>query len=829
MWPAYVVRSSDGSLPCGHFPSMGKNRAVSDFSELSDVPADSRSAALRWEELAPQVASAQRSYHSGFNDITDEHYDRMIHEMRALEAAFPELAVPDSPTTAVGAVVTSGFAPVTHLERLFSLQDVFSFEELQNWYVGLATETHGALTCTAEAKIDGLALNIRYEAGKLTVAATRGDGVTGEDVTHNAKTIGAIPETLMGSGFPEVMEVRGEVFFPLAEFETFNARLRGEGLKEFANPRNAAAGSLRQKDPKVTAARPLSFIAHGIGALQGVSDVTAARLATQEGVYELFSEWGIPVSPYTELVSSWEEVVAFIHKYAGARYTLLHGIDGAVLKVNDRGLQQDLGTTSRVPRWAVAYKYPPEEVETRLLDIRTQVGRTGRVTPFAVMEPIKVAGSVVAQATLHNPKEVERKNVRIGDMVVLRKAGDVIPEVVGPVLAARDGSEREWKMPRTCPSCGTPIAPAKEGDVDLRCPNTKSCPAQLAERVSHIGSRGALDIEALGGVTALWLTNPEALRNDALMSLVTGHSLTLEDPITGRSRTISVAKEWLVDRGVIDDDGAIIHSEEIIPAALVRELGIPDPQKPVLETEAGLFDLTAESVRDVWIWQEIRKSGELTGNFRRVRAAWTKPKWKRPRGQEPFLDTPSVPGKSITRVVDELNTAKTKELWRKIVAFSIRHVGPTAAKALSDRYHSLDALRNARVEDLAEVEGVGSIIAESFREWFDVDWHQEIVEQWASAGVVFADEVSESQAPQTLAGLTIVATGSLRGFTRDGIKEAIQLHGGKAASTVSKKTDYVVVGENAGSKATKAEALGVPILDEDAFNALLSGGPASEA
>ncbi|MCF2706527.1 NAD-dependent DNA ligase LigA [Arcanobacterium haemolyticum] len=788
---------------------------------------DLSQAQKRWNELEPLVRAAQDAYYSGDQtgaQTTDDTYDTWIHEMRALEDTFPELATSDSPTLRVGAPISTTFAPVEHLERLFSLQDVFSMDELKDWYLGVCADSPTALTFTAETKIDGLALNLRYINGELAVAATRGDGVTGEDVTANALTIGAIPRRLNGKGWPSTLEVRGEVFFPLVQFDEFNADLRARGLKEFANPRNAAAGSLRQKDPKITAARPLSFIAHGIGALTDVPEKTAARLSTQEGVYEVFREWGIPISPYTEIVSTWEEIEAFIGKYAGARYTLIHGIDGAVLKINDRGLQQYLGATSRVPRWAVAYKYPPEEVETRLLDIRTQVGRTGRVTPYAVMEPVKVAGSVVAQATLHNPEEVERKGVRIGDLVVLRKAGDVIPEIVGPVLTARDGSERIWTMPKLCPSCGTPIAPAKEGDVDLRCPNTRSCPAQLTERVSHIGSRGALDIEALGDVTALWLTDPEYARADALTALATGHKLYIEDPVTGRDHLIELSHDFLVSAGIIDEDGAIIHSDDIIPEHLARELGIPDPQTPVLTSEAGLFDLTTESVRDVWIWSEVKVKGKLTGDYKRTRAAWTKPKWKRPRGGEPTLVEPSHPGKAIEKIIAELEIAKTKELWRKIVALSIRHVGPNAAKALAASAPSLTQLRESSLEELSQVEGVGQIIAESFLAWFTEDWHAEIVDRWEKSGVEFSRDDESGDVEQTLAGLTIVATGTLTGYSRDSVKEAIESHGGKAAGSVSKKTNYVLAGTNAGSKATKAEQLGIRIINEDEFNILVETG-----
>ena len=802
----------------------------------------------RHGEIGPLIAQAQTAYHSGDSPtMTDEHYDRLIHELRDLEAAYPELASPTSPTLAVGAQATSTlFAPVTHLERLFSLQDVFSLDELRTWYEGV-----GAPPVVAEEKIDGLAVNIRYEQGTMTIAATRGDGVTGEDVTANVRTIASIPWELDGVDYPDVMEVRGEVFIATDDFERMNEQVRAhneqlrrenEALKaagekpralarEFANPRNAAAGSLRQKDPKEAGKRPLSFIAHGIGALSGVDAQTAARLEKQSGVYECFEQWGIPVSTYRSKASSWSEIESFVAHIEKHRYDLAYGIDGVVLKVDDRALQEALGATSRVPRWAIAYKYPPEEVETRLLDIQVHVGRTGRVTPFAVMEPVTVQGSVVSRATLHNPDEVKNKGVLIGDMVILRKAGDVIPEVLGPVLSARDGSEHEWHMPTTCPSCGGEIRASKAGDVDLRCQNTRSCPAQLVARVAHIGSRGALDIEALGDETALWLTDPEHNRREALMALATGHRLFFENSAyrgetekEPRWSAVQISRTQLEASGVVDEDGAIVDSETIIPLDMQQKLGIPELQLPILSSEAGLFSLTAEAVRDTRIWQEVREGGELTGDWRYVRAAWTMPDWKVYKTKD-NVAIPSKPGKTLELVLSELESAKGKELWRKIVALSIRHVGPVAARAIAARYGSLEAAREAGLEDLSQVEGVGDIIARSFLDWFEVDWHREIIERWTSEGVAFADEAGDKESvEQTLAGMTIVATGTLEGYTRDGIKEAIISHGGKAAGSVSKKTNFVVVGENAGSKATKAEALGVPMLSEDQFNELLRTG-----
>lgn len=791
----------------------------------------------RWEELVPLLRKAQEAYHGGDNPMmTDEHYDHLIRELRALEEKFPLIVSEDSPSQAVGAPVTTGFPTVEHLDRLYSLQDVFSLEDFQTWYEGNAA----GRVCTAETKIDGLALNLRYVDGNLYLALTRGDGVAGENITPNALTISSIPHRLEGE-IPAIVEIRGEAFMPLDAFETFkkaqeelrdkqekeNELLIAEGkrpkaitAKVFANPRNAAAGSLRQKDPKITAARPLDFIAHGIGRVEGASEEIAQRLQTQEGIYQQFQLWGMPVSPYTEKISSWEEAQKFLTKYADARYSLIHGIDGAVFKLNSRAEQEQLGATSRVPRWAVAYKYPPEEVQTRLLDIRVQVGRTGRVTPYAVMEPVLVAGSVVSQATLHNPEEVARKRIRIGDTVVIRKAGDVIPEVLGPVESMREGNEREWVMPQKCPSCGSDIAPSKEGDVDLRCPNTRSCPAQLTERIAHVASRGALDIEALGAETALWLTNPEARRDDALLALAQGKSLIIEEE-NGKERKITASSEQLSK--IVDATGAVLCAQDIIAQELQKELGIPAPQEPLLSSEAGLFSLSVEDVRDVWIWQEVRSAGKLTGDYKRVRAAWTKPRWGK-KGKDIAITTESRPGKTIERIITELESAKTKELWRKIVALSIRHVGPVAAKAIAAHYGDIIAASQASVEELSSIAGVGETIAGSFSNWFKVPWHLRIIDEWKKAGVTFEEERVKENVPLTLEGMTIVATGSIEGYTRESVKEAIETHGGKAAGSVSKKTTAVVVGENAGSKAAKAESLGIPMLDVTQFNELLATG-----
>ena len=492
-------------------------------AEVGAVPARARK---RWGELVRDIEAARDAYYNAVDaesPLSDADYDVLYRELEDLESAHPALARAGSPTRSVGGRAVTDFAPAPHHQRMYSLQDVFSLDEVQEWAERMTVETGVAdneLAMTAEVKIDGLAVALTYEDGILTRAATRGDGTTGEDVTGNVRTIASVPLILSGDAHPYLLEVRGEVYFPTQEFEAFNEERRTRNvqrqadgaplLQVFANPRNAAAGSLRQKNPAVTASRPLAMIAHGVGA---ITPAPGESLPTrQHEWYELLAGWGLPVSPYNAVVRGRAEREAYIERYAAHRHDLIHEIDGIVFKLDDHSLQRRLGHTSRVPRWATAYKYPPEEVRTRLLDIAVQVGRTGRVTPFGMMEPVLVAGSTVARATLHNATEVARKGVRIGDMVIVRKAGDVIPEILGPVADLRDGSERDFVMPTHCPSCGTELAPAKDGDVDLRCPNTRSCPAQLTERIAHIGSRGALDVEGLGDEAAGALTQPDAGR-----------------------------------------------------------------------------------------------------------------------------------------------------------------------------------------------------------------------------------------------------------------------------------------------------------------------------
>ena len=672
----------------------------------------------QWQLLADEVRQHQfRYYVKDAPIISDGEFDKLLGELTALEEQYPELRTPDSPTQLVGgAGFATDFTSADHLERMLSLDNVFAPDELAAWAARIRGEIGDDAHYLCELKIDGVAMALVYRDGRLVRAATRGDGRTGEDVTLNARTIDDVPERLTASDeypIPRVLEVRGEVFFRVADFEALNASLVEDGKAPFANPRNSAAGSLRQKNPAVTARRKLRMIVHGLGHAEGFSP------ATLHDAYLALKAWGLPVSEHTTRVQGIDAVEERIAYWGEHRHDMEHEIDGVVVKVDEVALQRRLGSTSRAPRWAIAYKYPPEEATTKLLDIRVNVGRTGRVTPFAYMTPIKVAGSTVGLATLHNAAEVKRKGVLIGDTVVIRKAGDVIPEVLGPVVDLRDGTEREFVMPTTCPECGTPLAPAKEGDADIRCPNARSCPAQLRERVFHVAGRGAFDIEGLGYEAAI----------------------------------------SLLQAGVITDEG-------------------------------DLFGLTEDDLLRTELF--TTKAGGVSANGKRLLA--------------------------------NLERAKAQPLWRVLVALSIRHVGPTAARALATEFGSLDAITSASVDQLAAVEGVGPTIAAAVVEWFTVDWHRAIVDKWRAAGVRMADE-RDTSVERTLEGLSIVVTGSLTGFSRDDAKEAIVARGGKAASSVSKKTAYLVAGDSPGSKYDKAVELGVPILDEDGFRALLENGP----
>ena len=693
------------------------------------LPATLDAARALHATVAEQIEDARwRYYVLDDPTLSDADFDARMRQLEAIEERFPELRTPDSPTQKVGGAVSTEFTAVAHLEPMQSLDNAFSDEELAAWYARLSREGVEAPPLLCELKVDGLAINLLYENGRLVRALTRGDGRTGEDVTPNVKTIASVPHRLRDSAdwpVPASVEVRGEVFLPSQAFEDLNRSMSEAGRAMFANPRNAAAGSLRQKDPRVTATRALGMVCHGIGARHGFEP------AAQSAAYDALKAWGLPTSDRVRVVPDLAGVREFIAHYGEHRHDVEHEIDGVVVKVDAVAEQRRLGSTSRAPRWAIAFKYPPEEVNAKLLAIEVSTGRTGRVTPFGVMEPTKVAGSTVERATLHNGHEVKRKDVRPGDTVILRKAGDVIPEILGPVLALRPEGLPEWVMPSECPSCATPLVEQKEGDKDLRCPNHRSCRAQVLDRVFHVAGRGAFDIEGLGA--------------EAAAALLDAH---------------------------------------------------------VIENEGDLFTLDAAKLMATDLFTRAAKKTEA----------------------EVAVDG-RVLSANGERLVANLDKAKDVPLWRVLVGLSIRHVGPTAARALASEFGSMEAIRTADPDRLAATEGVGATIAESITEWFDVDWHRAIVEAWAAAGVSMADE-QDAETPRTLEGLTIVVTGSLERFSRDSAKEAIISRGGKAAGSVSKNTDYVVVGDNAGSKADKAEQLGVPVLNEDGFERLLAAGPA---
>ncbi|MET9374278.1 NAD-dependent DNA ligase LigA [Streptomyces sp. NPDC003035] len=711
--------------------------------EQGALPAEARE---KHAELAEQVEEHRfRYYVKDQPVISDAEFDRLLRALEALEEEHPELRTPDSPTQKVAGQYETEFTSVEHRERMLSLDNAFDDLELAAWAERVArdvgTPDHHFL---CELKVDGLAVNLTYEHGRLTRAATRGDGRAGEDITPNVRTIADIPDRLRGDRIPDLVEIRGEVYFPMEAFEGLNARLVEAGDKPFANPRNAAAGSLRQKDPKVTATRPLHMVVHGIGAREGFD---ISRLSE---AYELLREWGLPTAQHNKVVGSLDEVREFIAYFGEHRHSVEHEIDGVVVKLNEIPLQGRLGSTARAPRWAIAWKYAPEEVNTKLVDIKVGVGRTGRVTPYAQVEPVTVAGSEVEFATLHNQEVVKAKGVLIGDTVVLRKAGDVIPEILGPVVDLRDGTEREFVMPAECPECGTPLRAMKEGDIDLRCPNARTCPAQLRERLFYLAGRACLDIENFGSVAA---------------------------------------------------------------AALTRPL---EPAEPPLVDEGDLFDLTIEQLLPIKAYVLDPDSGL--------------PKRDPKTGEEKvvtvFANQKGEPKKNALAMLANIEAAKARPLDRFINGLSIRHVGPVAAQALAREFRSLERIEQASEEELAAVDGVGGIIAAAVKDWFSEEWHREIVRKWRAAGIRFEDEgAGEERGPRPLEGLTVVVTGTLQNFTRDGAKESLQNLGAKVTGSVSKKTDFVVVGDNPGSKYDKAMQLKVPVLDEEGFAVLLAEGP----
>ncbi|WP_327304406.1 NAD-dependent DNA ligase LigA [Streptomyces sp. NBC_01298] len=709
----------------------------------STVPAELRE---QHALIAEQVEEHRFRYY--VNDqpvVSDAEFDKLLRSLEALEEQYPELRTPDSPTQKVAGAYETDFASVEHRERMLSLDNAFDDEELAAWAERVARDAGTSdYHYLCELKVDGLAVNLTYENGRLTRAATRGDGRTGEDITPNVRTIADIPDRLKGDRIPALVEIRGEVYFPMEKFEELNARLVEAEGKPFANPRNAAAGSLRQKDPKVTASRPLHMVVHGIGAREGF------EIENQSQAYELLHEWGLPTARHNKVVSTLAGVREFIAYFGENRHSVEHEIDGVVVKLDEIALQGRLGSTARAPRWAIAWKYAPEEVNTKLIDIKVGVGRTGRVTPYAQVEPVTVAGSEVEFATLHNQEVVKAKGVLIGDTVVLRKAGDVIPEILGPVVDLRDGSEREFVMPAECPACRTELRPMKEGDIDVRCPNARSCPAQLRERVAYLAGRQSLDIENFGMVAAAAMTGPL------------------------------------------------------------------EPAVPPLLDEGDLFDLTIEQLLPIKAYVLDPDSGL--------------PKRDPKTGEEKivtvFANQKGEPKKNALSMLENIAAAKDRPLARIINGLSIRHVGPVAAEALAREFRSIDAIRAATVEELTAAEGVGDIIAASLKEWFAEPWHEEILRKWAAAGVRMEEEGSgEDEGPRPLEGLTVVVTGTLQSHTRDGAKEALQSRGAKVTGSVSKKTSFVVVGDNPGSKYDKAVQLKLSILDDAGFAVLLEEGP----
>lgn len=851
------------------------------LSSLQPTSLTTEQAARLWAKLAAWAQSDQIAYYvEDAPTSSDAAYDARIRALSALESAFPTLDTPQSPTHRVGGTFSNDFTSVKHPSRMMSLDDVFSIDELHDWYNSVLRDLQWPeskpLPMTCEVKIDGLALNLIYRNGTLEQGLTRGDGVTGEDISLNVRTIEAIPTQLHAENpddIPEFVEIRGEVFMKWSDFRKLNEEQEDAGKAAFANPRNAAAGSLRQKDPRITATRHLSFFAHGLGELRWKSNSSHANSETtfnQSDAYNFYKQWGVPVSPYTRRVTNFAEIQDMIDYYGEHRANILHALDGIVVKVDDRALQRNLGATSRAPRWAIAYKYPPEEVNTYLKDIVVQVGRTGRVTPVAILEPVTVAGSTISRTTLHNAYEVEHKNVLIGDTVVVRKAGDVIPELVGPVLKAREGREnqlRKFVMPEYCPSCGTKLAPAKQGDKDIRCPNVENCPAQLTERIIHLASRQAFDIENLGDNAALALTNPEDSR-----------------PSTAEVYCPDIDK-IVVQRGSMQ--------QPYVPPA---NLTLPKPQIPVLKSESGIFSITANDLQNVMVWKEIPlveewkevgKDGKLkkhtrkiggSGLWRQVRAFWTRtieakfaesssqnietealdqnsefdskypefqvPKdarvvfWKTKRASNNAKETINVPwytrpSETTRSMLEEIaQKGKNAALWRVLVALSIRRLGPPTARLIAAKLGSLENIANTSVEELTQIDGVGPEIAQAVYDWFkqakdSSNWRFEVLHAWQEAGVV--GKVETSSLAQTLAGKTVVVTGSLQGFSRDEAKEAIVSRGGKASGSVSKNTYCVILGENAGSKATKAQELSIPMLNEKQFSVLLETGSVEEA
>ncbi len=678
----------------------------------------------RINELRTAIAHHNERYHTLDDpEISDADYDDLVRELRTLEDEHPDLVTPDSPTQQVGGAINATFAEVVHEVPMMSLDNAMDAEELGAWADRVVRGLDGGTpTFVCELKFDGLAMSLRYEQGRFVRAATRGDGRSGEDVTANVATIADVPHELTSPQPPELVEVRGEVYMSTSAFERLNERATAAGEKPFVNPRNSAAGSLRQKDAAKTAERELSFFSYQLGQISA-ADGTKPSLDSHQAELDFVASLGFPVNEHVRAFSSIDEVAAHCLHWQEHRHDLDYEIDGVVIKVDDLAQRDVLGFTSRAPRWAIAYKFPPEERTTTLLDIQVSVGRTGRATPFAVLDPVFVGGSTVGMATLHNREQVGVKDVRPGDTVIVRKAGDVIPEVVGPVLAARPADSVPWEFPQDCPACGTPLV-QPEGEADTRC-FAPDCPATRNQRIAYFASRGAMDIEGLG--------------------------------------------EQMVDK--------------LAEAGLVKD-------------SADLYLLTVEQL------VELDRVGTT----------------------------------SAQNLVDEIQKSTERPLPKFLTALGVRHLGPSASAALTDAFHTLDEITAKSVEELAAVDGVGGVIATTVAEWFAQESNQAYIEKFRAAGVNFGDpdaaaraEAERAATPQTLDGKTVVVTGTLAGFNREQTAEAITSRGGKSPGSVSKKTFALVAGESAGaSKLTKAESLGVPVIDEAEFVALLDTGALPE-
>ena len=761
--------------------------------------------------MSTEVADHQfRYYVLDAPVVSDGQFDALWRELIALEEEYPELRTPDSPTQKVGGQFSTDFTAHDHLERMLSLDNAFSEEDLRAWADRTVREVGSDLHYLCELKIDGLAVNLLYENGALTRALTRGDGRTGEDITLNMRTLEEVPEQLTGTDefpVPELVEVRGEVYFRLEDFERLNASLVEAGKAPFANPRNTAAGSLRQKDPRVTASRNLRLICHGLGRRRGFTPIT------QSHSYEALRAWGLPVSPRTEVFTTVDEVVAHVAYWGEHRHDIEHEIDGVVVKVDEVALQRRLGSTSRAPRWAIAYKYPPEEATTTLKDIQVNVGRTGRVTPFAVMEPVLVAGSTVSMATLHNADEVRRKGVLIGDRVVIRKAGDVIPEVLGPVIEVRPADAREFVMPTHCPECGTELIRQKAGDVDRRCPNSRSCPAQLRERLFHVAGRGAFDIEGLGYEAAVALLTSGVVQDEGDVFALTEQDLLRTDLFRTKAGVLSANGRKLLQNLEVAKDRPLWR---VLVGLSIRHVGPTAAQALAREfSSMEAIEQAAETAR-----VETEKAGvEITGDGSVEEDPAPTRESHTPARES---HTPARESDTTAGVSDSADSADSADSEAdvpdpEVLAAEVEKAAKAASRA------QVKALA-AAIAPIAGVEGVGPTIAMAVRDWFTVDWHREVVAKWRAAGVRMVDEVDES-VPRTLEGMSIVITGSMEEFSRDEAKEAIMARGGRAAGSVSKKTAFLVAGDAPGSKFDKARELGVPVLDETGFRILLEQGP----